>query len=82
MLPGQVALSADGSLLVLGRVGVLRVWDLTALPAEVSARDPIRRYPVVPNTLNTRFVDATTVELVDFGGIITRWDLQTGEQME
>lgn len=79
VLPSQLALSADGSLLVLARVGVMRVWDMTHLPAEISNRDPIRRYPVVPNTLNTRFVDATTIELVDFAGIITRWDLQTGE---
>ncbi len=82
VLPSQVALSADGSLLVLARAGVLRVWDLTNLAAEIPSRDPIRRYPVVPNTLNTRFVDATTVELIDYSGIITRWDLQSGEQVE
>ncbi|MEP7294240.1 MAG: hypothetical protein ABI835_20800, partial [Chloroflexota bacterium] len=82
VLPSQIALSPDASLLVLARVGVLRVWDLTNLAADIQARDPIRRYRITPNTWSTRFVDATTVETTDFGGIITRWDLQTGEQVE
>jgi WD40 repeat protein len=82
VLPSQIALSADASLLVLARVGVLRVWDLTNLAADVPARDPIRRYSIEPNTWITRFVDATTVETTDFGGIITRWNLVNGSEIE
>ncbi len=82
VMSSQVALSADGSLLVLARVGVLRVWDMTALPADVAQRDPIRRYSIEPNTFNTRFIDATTVETTDFGGIISRWSLLNGSEAE
>lgn len=82
VLRSQIALSADGSLLVLARVGVLRVWDLTNLAADVPSRDPIRRYSIEPNTWSTRFVDATTVETTDFGGRITRWNLVNGSRLE
>ncbi len=82
VMSSQVALSADGSLLVLARVGVLRVWDMTTLPADVAQRDPIRRYSIEPNTFNTRFIDATTVETTDFGGIISRWSLLNGSEAE
>lgn len=82
VLPGQIALSPDGSLLVLARVGVMRVWDLTTLADDIQARDPVRRYPVVPNTWRTRFLDATTIELTDYSGIITRWNVVDGAELE
>ena len=66
----------------LARLGVVRVWDLTPLAESVQARDPIRRYRIAPNTWSTRFIDATTVETTDFNGMITRWDLATGGQVE
>jgi hypothetical protein len=82
VLPSQVALSPNGRYLVLARIGMMRVWDLTTLADNVQQRDPVYRHRIDPNTLRIRFVGDTVVETTDFSGHTAQWDIHTGAQVE
>ncbi|HVU10808.1 MAG TPA: hypothetical protein VHD90_05995, partial [Phototrophicaceae bacterium] len=81
VLPSQVALSDDGRYLVLARVGILRVWDLSALAGDVADRNPIHRYRIDANTRSVRFVAHGVVETTDFNNHASQWNLADGSKV-
>lgn len=79
--PAQIELSPDGRYLAIGML-YLRIWDLTALSADLVAEQPVYRHAgPAERILQLRFIDSSTIETTTWNGT-QLWDVATGTQQQ
>jgi WD40 repeat protein len=84
---GLIRFSPDGRYLALQYRYYIRIWDVWALPADVSERKPIHYmgFPTWPKDVRWwrwRFVSNTEIEIGGDGGLTKRFDLVSGQYVQ
>lgn len=76
--PSNIRLSSDNRYLAL-RGTVIRVWDLWTLSRNYDEQSPLHRLPI--DSSSTWYFESASVIVIETGGDIQRWDLETGNML-
>jgi hypothetical protein len=74
-------ISADGRYVVVAGT-VVRVWDMSNQPQDLGERQANYFISRPTPIQSVHFVDATTIEIGERFGTVTRWNVSTGDQIE